>query len=80
LGATSYASLKSASLKNAKPISVVLSVDARSHNLSQLYESSSGRTIGYQGYGVANTDPLPKASITTTELTQRLGELLKQGA
>ena len=75
MGGTAYASLVPSSYKNAKPISVVFSVDARSHQLSQLYESALKRTEEYQGFGIADATQLPTATITTTELTRQLGKL-----
>jgi hypothetical protein len=75
MGGTAYASLSPASYKNAAPIAVELSVDARSHQLSQLYESSLKRTERYQGFGISDASKPPTATITTAELAQRLGAL-----
>jgi hypothetical protein len=77
LGAKAYAGLQSADFAKSKPLSIVVSVDARSHTLSQLYDVSKQRTERYEGFGIADTVALPKADITTTELTQRLGQLLQ---
>jgi hypothetical protein len=75
IGATSYASLKPKDYARQKPISIVLAVDARSHLLAQSYEVAAQRTERYQGFGLTPGTPLPKATITTTQLTQRLGQL-----
>jgi hypothetical protein len=75
VGAKAYAALKASSVTHAKPISIVLSVDARSHTLSQLYEVSAGRTQRYQGFGITDTMQMPHATISTTELTRRLSQL-----
>jgi len=77
IGGTSYSSLKPSGAAKAKPIAVVISVDARSHTLSQLYETGAQRTVSYSGFGVTDTTGLPKATITTTELTKRLGQVLQ---
>jgi hypothetical protein len=78
VGGTLYTSLKPNDFNGAKPIAIVLSVDARSHVLSQMYQTSSQRTLSYEGFGVANTDPMPKATITAAELTKRLSTLQTQ--
>ncbi|HSX05466.1 MAG TPA: hypothetical protein VLF69_03300 [Candidatus Saccharimonadales bacterium] len=77
IGGTAYGALKAANAAQAKPISVVLSVDARSHELSQLYETAAKRTETYQGFGITESMALPRATITTSQLTQRLGQLLQ---
>lgn len=75
MGGTAYASLQPSSYQHAPAMSVVLSVDRRTHQLTQLYEPQLARTQTYQGYGIADTAPLPRATITTTELTRRLASL-----
>jgi hypothetical protein len=75
VGGTSYGSLKAGSFAHAKPIPVVLAVDARTHMLSQSYEVHSKRIERYEGFGVADTFTEPKTTITTAELTRRLGQL-----
>lgn len=77
IGTSAYAGVKPADLAKAKPLSVVIAVDARSHTMSQIYDASRQRTERYEGFGVVDTTPLPKASISTIELTQRLGQLLQ---
>jgi hypothetical protein len=75
IGATTYASLRPSDAAKTKPIAIVVSVDARSHELSQLYQASVQRTTTYGGFGIVSQRPLPQATITTTELTRRLGQL-----
>jgi hypothetical protein len=75
VGASQFASLDPNAYAQAAKVQVTLKIDARSHTLAELNETSAGRVESYQGYGViANTD-LPKATLTTQELTDRLGKL-----
>jgi hypothetical protein len=74
-GGTAYRSLKAADYAHNAPISVVISVDARSHELAQVYEVSAQRAEVFQGFGITADVPLPKADITAAELAQRLSQL-----
>lgn len=78
VGAETYKHVKSTDLAKSQPLSVVMAIDARSHTLSQIYDVSTKRTERYEGFGIADTSPLPTANISTVELTQRLGELLQK--
>jgi hypothetical protein len=78
IGADTYAKIKPDDLAKAKPLSIVISIDVRSHNLSQIYDVSRERTERYEGFGLTDTTPLPRATITTVELTQRLARLLQK--
>jgi hypothetical protein len=78
LGATAYTSLQPSSFAKAQPISVVVAVDTRSHNLSQIYETASKRVQRYQGFGAGQQLSLPKATLTTQQLTERLAGLEQQ--
>jgi hypothetical protein len=75
VGTTSYQAIKPSSLAKTKPVSVVIAVDARSHNLSQLYQVDSKRVQRYEGFGEGHDTPLPRATLTTQQLMQRLGAL-----
>jgi len=78
VGASAYKSIKSTDYKGQKPLSIVVAVDARSHNLSQVYDVARQRTERYEGFGITDTTAMPTATITTTQLTQRLAQLLQQ--
>jgi hypothetical protein len=78
VGASAYKSIKATDYKGQKPLSIVVAIDARSHDLSQVYDVARQRTERYEGFGIADTTPMPTASITTTQLTQRLAQLLQQ--
>jgi hypothetical protein len=75
IGATNYQGLKPSDFAKAQPVSVVVAVDVRSHTLAQLYQASSGRVQTYSGFGIAHDTKLPKATITTQQLTQKLASL-----
>ncbi len=75
IGATAYKSLHASNYAKGDPIAVVISVDARSHTLAQLYEVAPQKAVVYQGFGALASDPVPRASITTTQLTSRLAQL-----
>jgi hypothetical protein len=78
LGANAYSSLKASDYARQKGLSVVIAVDARSHALSQIYDVARQKTERYEGFGIADTARMPKADITTAQLTQRLAQLLQQ--
>lgn len=75
VGSKQYASLDPNSYAAGTTVPVTLSVDVRSHQLSQLYQPSAGRTEQYKAFGVVDATPLPHATLTTTELTKRLSAL-----
>lgn len=78
VGVTAYANVDPASFSKATSITLTIDVDARSHQLAQIYQTTGGRIERYEGFGLHEAVKLPKATITTTELTQRLAAVQRQ--
>ena len=75
LGANEYAGLDPASYAGSSSVAVTMDIDARSHQLLQLKQADSAHVESYEGYGISTVATLPKATLTTSELEQRIGNL-----
>lgn len=75
VGARTYADLDPNNYGSSQPINLTLTVDARSHQLLRLEQTSTGHVETYQAFGATTTTALPKATISLNELTQRLSTL-----
>jgi len=75
VGATQYEGLEPNSYVGAAAETATFSVDVLSHQLTQINQASSGHTEQYAGFGIVANLPLPKATLTTTQLEQRITNL-----
>ncbi len=75
VGVHSYDDLNANDYIGAAKVSVTMAVDARSHTLTQLTQTSAGRTESYRAFGLMANSPLPTATLTTQQLTDLLGKL-----
>lgn len=77
VGATTYARIDPTAYTHNNPISLTVFIDARSHNLTETVQTATQRIERYEGFGLATVTPLPKATLTTQELTQRLSNFAR---
>lgn len=78
VGVTAYVNVNPASFSKANSITLTIDVDASSHQLARIYQTTGGRIERYEGFGLHEAIKLPKATITTTELTERLAAIQRQ--
>lgn len=75
VGGEQYAGVNANDYASAADITLTIAVDKRSQVLAQVQQPGGGRTETYQGFGIVGRTELPKATLTTKQLTKLLGEL-----
>lgn len=75
VGLHTYDTISPGVYAHAQPISLKLYVNAVSHQLMQTYQASTGRTEKYEGWGLSEASPPPKATLTASQLAARLAAL-----
>ncbi len=75
VGVHQYDDVEANDYASVASIPVTIVVDARSHQLAELDQQSSGRNETYQGFGLMTQTALPKATLTAKQLTELLGKL-----
>ena len=74
VGVRQYDDINANDYANSANILVTILVDARSHTLAEV-QQGNGRTERYEAFGVMSQTELPKATLTTKQLTELLGKL-----
>ncbi len=75
VGANQYNSLDPQDYVTTAAIPATVTVDVRSHQLTELQQASSGRVEIYKAFGLASATPIPHATLTTSELEKRITSL-----
>lgn len=79
LGQTSLDSLDPTQYAATAPVTMTMSVDKISHQLVKVAYGRSGFSQTYSDWGLLTPIQLPHATITTTELQQRVQSIVTQG-
>ncbi|TAH33408.1 hypothetical protein EYC59_04740 [Candidatus Saccharibacteria bacterium] len=75
VGIHQYDDINANNYATSASIPVTIVVDARSHALAEVDQSATGRTERYTGFGLMPQTEVPKATLTTKQLTEQLGKL-----
>lgn len=75
IGATGYEQVDPNEFSGASKIALTVTVDSLSHTLLEIDQPASGRTERYESFGTTLQPALPHATLTTTELEQRITNL-----
>lgn len=75
LGITSLDTIDPSQYSTVPPVTIAISVDRVSHQLSQVTYQESGFTQSYRDWGLVTPIQIPHASVTTTQLQQRIQAL-----
>lgn len=75
VGINQYEDIDANAYASSSSIPVTIVVDARSHTLAEVDQQATGRTERYEAFGLMSQTDVPKATLTTKQLTELLAKL-----